>query len=337
MTSHEFIIPALTLESGTVLQDVIVHYRVSGDVQSQPVVWVFHALTANDNPFEWWPGLFGQNKLYGDDFAVVCVNVPGSPYGSSSPIKGNAKGMAFPLFTVRDTVRTQLEIARHLGISHIHTLIGGSFGGYQALEFAFQFDGVCDFMVLIATGAEEKPWGKAIHETQRLALEADPTLHEGGGQAGLRAARGIGMLQYRTYMQYNATQKDREEEIGQFRAPSYIRYQGQKLVDRFDAICYYKLTQQLDTHHIGRGRGGLAKALSQIGISTLVLSISSDTLIPPSVQEELASYLPKSILRVIQSTVGHDGFLLEYEQIQQLITSFYNDHHNSTDHRTVSK
>ncbi len=332
MTGFELIIPELSLENGGVLRDVVVHYRTSGDVKRQKVVWVFHALTANDDPTQWWSGLFGEGKLYGDDYAVICVNVLGSPYGSSSPVKGSALGMDFPLVTVRDTVRSQLAVAAHMGISRIHTLIGGSFGGFQALEFACQFEGQCNFLVLIATAAEEKPWNKAIHETQRLALEADPTLTKGNGQAGLRAARGIGMLHYRTYGQFNETQQDVDGGLSHFKAPSYIRHQGQKLVDRFDALSYYKLTQQLDTHHIGRGRGGLATALSKITIPTQVIGIDSDGLIPPAVQEELVKHMPNSHLEIIHSRFGHDGFLLEYQQIQQSITAFYHANHNSAHH-----
>jgi homoserine O-acetyltransferase len=233
--------------------------------------------------------------------------------------------MSFPLTTIRDTVKAQLAIASALNIRHINTLLGGSCGGYQALEFAHAFTGSIDHMVLLATGSREMPWNKAIHEAMRLTLKTDPTLEQGDGSKGLQAARAIGMLNYRTAAQFNDAQPDHSESLKDFKAPSYIRYHGQKLVDRFDAACYYKLTEQLDTHHIGRGRGGLQSALGQITVPTLVIGISSDVLIPVAVQEELATNLPNATLKVVDSEYGHDGFLIEYPQINAAIAAFYHE------------
>jgi homoserine O-acetyltransferase len=319
----EYLIPELQLDSGQLLAEVPIHFRVKGDVHRQPVVWVFHALTANDDPTDWWSGLFGAQGYFDDKFAVICANMLGSPYGSFSPVKGKQKGKEFPNLTIRDTAKAQIALAKHLKIEHIHTLIGGSCGGYQALEFALGATISIDHMILLATGAREMPWNKAIHEAQRLALQADPTLWQGGGAAGLKAARGIGLLNYRTSEQFNKAQTDDLEATQDFRAPSYIRYQGQKLVDRFDAASYYKLTEQLDTHHVGRGRGGLEKALSNCLVKTLILGIDSDVLIPLGVQEELANYLPNAEFKILKSAFGHDGFLLEYEQITKEILNFY--------------
>ena len=323
MKAHELDIPTLSLERGGDLKDVVLHYRIKGDLNKEPVVWVFHALTANDDPTDWWPGLFGPDGLYSEGYAVVCANVLGSPYGSSNPGNHTLSGQKFPIVTVRDTVSAQLLLAQHLGLNHIHTLIGGSFGGYQALEFAIGFEGSVEYLILLATGAEEMPWNKAIHEAQRLAMEADPTLWTGDGSRGLQAARGIGMLNYRTTIQFNLAQKDSEEALGNYRAPSYIRYQGEKLVRRFDAPSYYRLTQQLDTHHVGRGRGGIQNALSKLDAKALVLGFDSDVLIPVSVQSTLTDALPSADLKVLKSAFGHDGFLLEYEQITKEILEFY--------------
>lgn len=323
MISDTLPIKTLPLEAGGHLEDVRLHYHVRGKLDgSRPLVWVFHALTANSNPEQWWAGLFTSSGFYaGHD--VVCANVLASPYGSSSPLSHG--GMDFPLVSVRDTVRAQLLLASHLGLKRIDTLLGGSFGGYQALEFAYGFEGAIDHLVLLATGARELPWNKAIHEAMRLALSADPTLGKnGGGQAGLKAARAVGMLNYRTSEQFNQSQAD-EEVLGEYEAPSYMRYHGQKLVDRFDAACYYKLLDQLDTHDLGRGRGGCEAALEKIDVPALVLSIDSDVLIPPGVQEELAAGLPQSSLKMITSAYGHDGFLLEFEQINTALKAFYNE------------
>ena len=316
-------IEELKLESGAALSDVAVHYHQRGACDgSKPIVWTFHALTANSNPEEWWAGLFSGDGMYAH-WDVICVNMLGSPYGSCSPLTHG--GMSFPLTTIRDTVKAQLAVASALNIQHINTLLGGSCGGYQALEFAHAFTGTIDHMVLLATGAREMPWNKAIHEAMRLTLKTDPTLEQGDGSKGLQAARAIGMLNYRTAAQFNDAQPDDSEALEDFKAPSYIRYHGQKLVDRFDAACYYKLTEQLDTHHIGRGRGGLQSALGQITVPTLVIGISSDVLIPVAVQEELATNLPNATLKVVDSEYGHDGFLIEYPQINAAIAAFYHE------------
>ena len=316
-------IKELKLESGAALSNVPVHYHQRGACDgSKPIVWTFHALTANSNPEEWWAGLFSGDGMYAH-WDAICVNMLASPYGSCSPLAHG--GMSFPLTTIRDTVNAQLAVASALNIQHVNTLLGGSCGGYQALEFAHAFTGTIDHMVLLATGAREMPWNKAIHEAMRLTLKADPTLEQGDGSKGLQAARAIGMLNYRTAAQFNNAQPDDSESLKDFMAPSYIRYHGQKLVDRFDAACYYKLTEQLDTHHIGRGRGGLQSALGQITVPTLVIGISSDVLIPVAVQEELATNLPNATLKVVDSAYGHDGFLIEYPQINAAIAAFYNE------------
>lgn len=316
-------IKELKLESGAALSDVPVHYHQRGACDgTKPIVWTFHALTANSNPEEWWAGLFSGDGMYAH-WDAICVNMLGSPYGSCSPLTHG--GMSFPLTTIRDTVKAQLAVAAALNIQHINTLLGGSCGGYQALEFAHAFMGTIDHMVLLATGAREMPWNKAIHEAMRLTLKTDPTLEQGDGSKGLQAARAIGMLNYRTAAQFNDAQPDDSESLKDFMAPSYIRYHGQKLVDRFDAACYYKLTEQLDTHHIGRGRGGLQSALGKITVPTLVIGISSDVLIPVAVQEELAMHLPNATLKVVDSEYGHDGFLIEYPQINAAIAAFYHE------------
>ena len=322
MKAQHLVIDKLSLEAGGSLERATVHYRTRGTLDgSKPLAWVFHALTANDNPEEWWSGLFLGDGAF-SDWDIVCVNVIGSPYGSASP-KSHG-GMHFPSVTVRDTVRAQLYVAEHLAIARIDALVGGSFGGYQALEFASQFTGELQAMILLATGAEEKPWNKAIHEAMRLALRADVTLISGGGEAGLKAARGIGMLKYRTADQFNQSQSDDPEQLTDFRACSYINYNGQKLVERFDAACYYALLNQLDTHQLGRARGGLSAALHQIKTPTLVIGVDSDVLIPVAVQEELVQGLPHATLQVIQSAYGHDGFLIEYQQINEAISQFFN-------------
>jgi len=173
----------------------------------------------------WWPGLFGEGKIFDPkSHFIVCVNSLGSPYGSTKPENSD-----FPIFTVRDQAKVNVHLANELGIEKIHTLIGGSFGGYQALEFAYSYGSRIEYLVLLATSARESAWGIAIHEAQRLALKADPTFGNANeGQTGLKAARALAMLTYRTSFQLIKDQTDTGNQLDGFKASSYINNQGEK-------------------------------------------------------------------------------------------------------------
>lgn len=321
------------LESGESIDNLTLAYHTYGELNGarDNVVWVFHALTASSDVLDWWPTLAGKGKaLDPTDHFIICVNVLGSYYGTTGPrsmhpLNGHAYGLDFPAFTVRDVVRSQLLLAEHLGIERVKLILGGSFGGFQALEFAILFRGIIDHMALVGTSAKETAWSIAIHESQRLALTADKTFfgndHE-SGQAGMRAARGIGLLTYRTYEAYKLTQSDHDGRLDDFSAASYIRYQGDKLVNRFHAHCYWYLTKCLDTHDLGRGRGGVQNALQQIRVPSLAIGIATDRLVPLAEQKFIAAHLPRGRYVEIESDFGHDGFLIEGEQIGRLIADF---------------
>jgi homoserine O-acetyltransferase len=182
-------------------------------------------------------------------------------------------------------------------------------------------------LVVIATSARHSAWGIAFNEAQRLAIEADATYHENrpsGGDAGLAAARAVALLSYRGYDAYGATQTDLDDNrLRDFRASSYQRYQGNKLVARFDAYSYVALTRAMDSHHLGRGRGGVAAALASIRARTLVLGITSDVLFPLAEQHLLAQGIPGAVYSELDSSYGHDGFLLETIKITQALEAFY--------------
>ncbi len=309
------------LESGATLPGLQIAYHTYGQLNAEitNVVWAFHALTANSEVMDWWPGLFGEDAFFNpkDNF-IICANVIGSPYGSTAP-----QNPDFPVFTVRDVVKAHLLLAEALAISNIKVVIGGSFGGSQALEFAYSFPGKIENMVLVASAALESAWGIAIHEAQRLALQADASFGQpGGGGQGLQAARAIGMLTYRTADAFMATQTDADERMDDFKAASYIRYQGEKLVRRFNALSYYYLSKCLDSHNIGRGRGGLEQALQAIDTRTLVIGIDTDQLLPTRLQKFMARHLPNATYKEINSAYGHDGFLIETEKLSRLIRKF---------------
>ena len=320
------------LESGKSLDQLTIAYHTFGKLNEEQnnVVWVFHALTANSDVFDWWPSLAGTGKTINpEDHFVICVNTLGSIYGSTGPrsnhpLNGHPYGLEFPQFTVRDVVNAQLLLADELGVDKIRMIIGGSFGGFQALEFALLFKGQINNMVLVGTSAKETAWSIAIHESQRLALTADKSFYdndEKAGQDGMRAARGIGLLTYRTYEAYKLTQSDNDYRIDDFRAASYIRYQGEKLVNRFHAHCYWFLTKCLDTHNLGRKRDGLEKALQGIAVPTKVIGIATDRLVPNAEQKFISKHIPNAEYIEIDSEFGHDGFLIEGEKIGEIIKS----------------
>ena len=296
------------------------------------MVWIFHALTANSDPAEWWTGLVGDEKLFdpASNF-IVCVNMPGSCYGSIGPLDTNPETNTpyyhdFPFFTTRDMALAYQPLKDFLGIEKIHIGIGGSMGGQQLLEWAIEEPLLFDFIFPIATNAQHSAWGIAFNASQRLAIETDPSWrqsNETAGIEGMKTARGIALISYRNYDAYEQGQSEMEnEKVNYFKSESYQRYQGEKLAKRFNAFSYYFLSKGMDAHNVGRKRTSIVNALQQIKAKTLVIGIESDILFPLAEQQYLAKHIPGAAYLSIYSTYGHDGFLLEFEQIQDCITTF---------------
>jgi homoserine O-acetyltransferase len=324
------------LENGLSLPQLEIAYHTYGTLNADKsnVIWVVHALTANSDVFDWWPGLFGENDLFNpNDYFIVCANNLGSCYGTTGPLSINADTNEpwfsyFPQITIRDMTNTLHVLKQHLGIEKFHTLIGGSQGGQIAQEWILQSPGVTENLVLIATNAQHSPWGIAFNESQRLAIKADRTYFSNtvtGGEKGLQAARSIALLSYRNYNTYNATQKNAgANNINNHAAASYQRYQGEKLVKRFNAYSYVRLSEAMDSHHTARERAySIETVLNAIEAKTLVIGVTSDVLFPLSEQQLLAKYIPKAIYNEIDSLYGHDGFLIETKQLTEHITQFY--------------
>lgn len=325
------------LESGAVVTNLHLAYTTYGALNAvqDNVVWIFHALTANSKPHEWWPQMIGAGKIFDPEkYFIICVNMPGSCYGSIGPLNENPKTGEpyfhdFPFFTIRDMVRSYILLKENLGIKKIRIGIGGSTGGQQLLEWAVQEPDLFEYIFPIATNAVHSPWGKAFNASQRLAIEADGSWHEKketAGMKGLEAARSIALLSYRTDTAYNKTQSELDDNLIEgFKSESYQRYQGAKLSARFNAFSYYTLTKSMDSHNLGRGREGVIQALKNIKAKTLALSMEGDILFPPYEQEFLASNIPGAHVKLILSDYGHDGFLLEFEQLTEAIKGFLKD------------
>ena len=323
-----------TLESGISLPKLKIAYHYYGEyAPSKKVAWVCHALTANSDAADWWKGLVGEGSIINpNDYFIVCANMIGSCYGSTGPLSVDELDTRldqFPNITIRDMVRAHILLRQHLGIEKIDLLLGGSMGGYQALEWSLMEPNVIQKMFLIATTAAESAWAVAIHTAQRLAIEADPTWKEtkpNAGAKGLKAARAIGMLTYRNYGIFKEKQTDADpEKMDDFKASSYINYQGDKLVNRFNAYSYWLLTKSMDSHHLARGRGGdLAVTLASIQIPTLIIGINSDILCPLAEQAFMEAHMPNANLVAIDSMYGHDGFIIETAQITTHLKAWLN-------------
>ncbi len=328
------------LESGRKLEGYHLAYSTCGKLNADRsnVVWIFHALTANSEPREWWSGLVGPGKLFDPaKHFIVCVNTPGSCYGSIGPLDvdpatGKPFYHHFPFFTTRDLVRSYEPLRRFLGIEKIWVGIGGSMGGQQLLEWAIESPSLFQHIIPIATNAQHSPWGIAFNTTQRMIIEADgtwPQQQPNAGISGMKAARAMALVSYRSYEGYQLTQarnnsqwqitNSGEDKGG---AASYQRYQGEKLAKRFNAFSYYTLTKTMDSHNVGRGRGSVEDALREIKAKTMVIGIDSDVLFPLSEQAFLARNISGAVLETISSSFGHDGFLLEFASIEQHIQKF---------------
>lgn len=319
-------------EAGGVLDSLDLVYFTS-DREYKPgdtVVWICHALTGNSNPEDWWPQMVGAGRLFDPDkYFVVCSGMLCSPYGPSgpasvNPLTGKPYFFSFPKTTVRDIVAANILVRKHLGIEQIDMMLGPSIGGFQALEWVIMEPDTVKEVVFLATATRVNPFMTAFNESQRMAIEADPSFREAaslkGGSAGLACARSIALISYRTYEGYNVTQAEKEEDtLFANRACSYQQYQGKKLVDRFDAYSYWYLTYSLDSQNVGRNRGGVEKALESIKASCTMISIDSDVLFPPKHGKATVAALKNAEYREISSIFGHDGFLIESAQLVAIL------------------
>ena len=283
-------------------------------------------------------------------YFIICVNKPCSPYGSISPLSVNPQTNQpyyhdFPVFTIRDMIKTYQQLKDHLGLKKIFIALGGSTGGMQLLEWAIEEPPLFEHIVPIATSAVLSPWAIAFNASQRMAIEADSTWLErrtDAGQKGLAAARSIALLSYRHYNGYAITQSRDKSFVALtndiiYASDNYQRYQGLKLVNRFNALCYYRLSQSMDSHDVGWKREGVENALKKITAKTLVIGIRSDVLYPIAEQEYLQKTIRGAELLNIASDFGHDGFLLEYEKIETALKKFIEEEKSSYHLKVVNE
>jgi homoserine O-acetyltransferase/O-succinyltransferase len=344
----------LVLTGGGVLRHVAVAYETYGelDAAGRNAVLVCHALTgsahaagrhrARDVP-GWWDPLIGPGKAI-DTTAhfVICANVLGGCYGSTGPTSldpdtGRPYGPDFPAFGVRDMVEVQRRLVDAIGVRSLKSVIGGSMGGMQALEWAATHPDTVRSFVAISVGARHSAWAIGLNEVARRAIMADPRWAGGRYPAaeqpetGLGLARAIAMLSYRSFDSLEARfgrerrAVDDEGLSSSFEIASYLEYHGVKLVRRFDANTYIALTRAMDEYDLAEGRGRVDEVLAAMRQPALVMGTASDVLYPEAEQQRLVEGLPNARYVRLSSPHGHDGFLIEFAQVAAHLRRFLAD------------
>jgi homoserine O-acetyltransferase len=341
---------AVELERGGVLPDVTIAYETWGTLNAarDNAILVEHALTGDSHVVGpagpghptpgWWDGLIGPGRFIDtDQWFVVATNVLGGCQGSTGPAStapdGAPWGSRFPFTTVRDQVRTEVLVADALGIDRWALVVGGSMGGMRVLEWAVgQPDRVGAAAVVASTAyatAEQIAWC----QPQLLAIRSDPHFHGGdyydkphGPDTGLGIARRIAHVTYRSELElhtrFGRVPQGEEEPLGgggRYAVESYLDHHAGKLAGRFDANSYLVLTEAMNSHDVGRGRGGVKAALANITADVTVVAVDSDRLYPPRLSSEIAAAVPGARLLTVHSEYGHDGFLIEVEQVGAIV------------------
>lgn len=333
--THTFKTPFVT-ESGFQLPEPTVAYQTWGRLNKNRnnAVLVCHALTGNTETDDWFDGLFGDGKtLDPNRHFIICANVLGSCYGTTGPVStnpdtGKPYQADFPPVSVRDMVRLHQLLLDKLRLRELEFVIGGSLGGMQALEFTIM-DKRARAAICIGMGKAHSPWAIGISHAQRQAIRTDP--HWNGGfyseeqqpVAGLATARMIAMNSYRSPADFDRKfgRRLQDDDI-RFEVESYLDYQGQKLAQRFDAVSYVRLTRAMDSHDVARGRSSYREVLGSVSIPVLIAGIDSDVLYPSNEQKELAALLGKGTYKEITSSHGHDAFLIEFGQMNNIFIDF---------------
>ncbi|MCE2706966.1 MAG: homoserine O-acetyltransferase [Algoriphagus sp.] len=331
----------LTLESGDILHGLDIAYTTQGKLNADKsnVVWVVHALTGDAHPEIWWKGIIGDQGFFdAERYFIVCANLLGSPYGSTSPLSlrkdsGEPFYSSFPPLTTRDMANSLDKLREHLQLTQLQVLIGGSLGGQVALEWSISLGSKLGHVIIIAASSKSSPWLIGFNQAQRMAISSDSSWGKNNpeaGSKGLMAARAMAMLSYRNPEDLNAKQKDNLEKLDGFLASSYLSYQGEKLAKRFNAFSYWTLTKTMDSHDVGRSRGGIDLALQSIQAKVLAIGINSDLLFLAEEVQLISQKVSQGVYKEIKSTVGHDAFLVEFEQLKTILSSYFSEKITST-------
>ena len=351
------------LDTGVALPAMTVAYETWGQLDDRAgnAILVCHAWTGDSHAVGaagrghstpgWWDDMIGPGRpIDTDRWFVVCANVLGGCQGSTGPasphpVDGRPYGSRFPVITIRDMVRAQARLANHLGVAAWHSVIGGSMGGMQVLEWAITFPERVRSIVPIATCAQSTAQQIAWGAIGRRAIRLDPLWRGGdyyeaaagdGPAEGLAVARMVAQVTFRSDNvftdRFGRELADGSELSGQldlwqrFEVERYLDHHGEKLIRRFDTNSYLVIGKAMDLHDVGRGRGGLASAMARIRVPTLTVGIWSDMLYPSYQQQQIHRMLdgrgtPSEYVE-IDSPHGHDSFLIDLEQVGAPVARF---------------
>ncbi|RLT08012.1 MAG: homoserine O-acetyltransferase [Planctomycetota bacterium] len=351
----------LRLAGGGELGPVTVSYETYGELspQSDNAIFVCHALTGDahvagwhtpqDRKPGWWDEFVGPGKgLDTNRYFVICANVLGGCQGTTgprslNPQNGESYGLNFPFMTVGDMVEVHAELVRSLGITKLLSIVGGSLGGMQVLEWTARYPQMVQSAICMATAAKLTAQGIAFNAVGRRAICTDPNFHGGqyydkpqGPSVGLALARMVAHITYlsdasiemkfsRRLQAGDKLSYDMMRQI-EFQVESYLHYQGKRFIERFDANSYLYLTRAMDYFDLAEGRGSVAQALSQTNARFLVTSYTSDWLFPTTQSKSLVRAMIEARRHVtfieLESSYGHDAFLIEVEWLERLVRPF---------------
>jgi homoserine O-acetyltransferase len=326
----------LTLESGQVLTDITIAYQTWGSLNASRdnAILVNHELTGWSDVPGWWPSIVGPGlPLDSDKFFIICPNVIGGCQGSTGPSSlapdGKRWGSRFPTLTIRDMVAAELVLTNLLDIKSYVMAVGPSLGGMRSLEWAIDHPDRVKSICTIGSSAVATGDQIGAASIQIRVIKSDPYFNNGdyyeqerGPVEGMGIARRIAHLTYRTESEMDVRfgRELQGDETGRYAVESYLDHQAAKLAKRFDANTYISLTEAMNSHDVGRGRGGVATALASITIPVSVVGLDTDRLFPLRLQEEIVELTPTARpLEVISSPFGHDGFLIEVETMGDML------------------
>ncbi|MBS4174115.1 homoserine O-acetyltransferase [Bacillus sp. FJAT-49736] len=319
----------LTLESGKEL-DVELAYERCGPLDA-PVILVCHALTGNQysigNEKEpgWWSGLIGSGKYIDTNhWQVITFNVLGGCHGSTGPLSDNPVERepyraSFPAITIRDIVHAQRKALYQLGIRKLRAVIGGSLGGMQVLEWGLLYPDDMEQLFVLASTPSLSDYGIAFNRIGIAAIEGDPNYKNGHYTfshevKGFEVARMAGMVTYRSPKLFSQRFQRKSQSADLYSVESYLHYQGEKLAKRFDANSYLVLLKAMNSHDIGRDRGGWMRAASTIKAHVIGIAFEHDLIYPGEEIQAFIEAVSNGIFYNVPTDFGHDGFLVEFEK-----------------------
>jgi len=350
----------MVLECGRKLGPITLAYETYGELSPSRdnAVLILHALSGNahaagfNHPSEpepgWWDIMIGPGKAFDTrQYFVICANVIGGCKGSTGPSSidpetGRPYAMTFPIVTIRDMVDAQKALMDYLGIEQLLSVVGGSMGGMQVLQWVVSYPEKVRLAIPIATTSKLSAQAIAFDEVGRQAILSDPHWRDGdyygksAPRRGLSIARMIGHITYLSdrsmHQKFGRRLQDKSEYgynfLADFQVESYLRYKGDHFVNRFDANSYLYISKAMDYFDLAQPYGGLEQALAAVRAKFLVISFSSDWLFPSYQSKEIVSALrhvgAQAIYTEIQTDYGHDAFLLESAQLTSLISNFLN-------------